>query len=81
MAKILILETCFHCRYFEENMYHGSCCWHSKVAKPHPEGKIPRKIKTDKFNEEIDIPKWCPLYEWNPLDELLKGLKSLEVNN
>ena len=63
MSKILIIEKCNHCRHFENNMYHGSCCWHSSVAKPCKEGHIPKRIRGNHSNV-IDIPNWCPLEEF-----------------
>ncbi len=63
MAKILIIENCRQCHYFEENMYHGPCCWHDKIAKSVPDGKRPKKIKIFNVEEyrKPPIPKWCPL--------------------
>lgn len=65
MKKVLIIELCNHCRHFERNMYYGECCWHDKIFKPHPKGKIPKKISRKLFNKqrpwEVNIPNWCPL--------------------
>lgn len=68
MSRILIIDKCNQCTYFERNMYHGECCWHLKVCKPYEDGRIPRKIES-KYNKEkpwdweVNIPKWCPLEE------------------
>jgi len=63
MKKCLIIDNCRLCFKFEDNMYHGLCCWHDKVAKPHSEGKIPKIIEINNQNEYLKppIPKWCPL--------------------
>lgn len=63
MKKILILDKCNDCIYYEDNMYHGDCCWNIKVSKViNRYEREPKKIRSkidDKFNRAI--PKWCPL--------------------
>lgn len=63
MNKILVITNCRQCSHFENNMYHGLCCWDEKVCKPHEDGRIPKKIKTKTEEEYLrpTIPKWCPL--------------------
>lgn len=58
--KILPIEHCNHCRYFENNMYHSICCWNPKVVRKCKEGKLPKKIQ-GYLETGIVIPKWCPL--------------------
>ena len=62
MSTILIIEKCDKCYHHEDNMYHGSCCWHPKVAKPCEDGHIPKRIRLNYYNS-VEIPKWCPLEE------------------
>jgi hypothetical protein len=57
--KIVEIEICNQCRYFDDSW--GVRCFHPKVIKPHPEGCIPKKLKKVKY--DIDIPDWCPLEE------------------
>lgn len=63
MKKILIIDNCRQCNKFENNMYYGLCCWHDKIAEPHTEGKIPKKIPHKGRNDyyKFYIPSWCPL--------------------
>lgn len=66
MKKMLIVNKCDDCTYYENNMYHGECCWNIKVCNLINEyERIPKKIKgklNSKFNRTI--PKWCPLDDY-----------------
>jgi hypothetical protein len=61
MKKVLIIDRCNMCCYFDNNW--GERCIHPKITKFDPDSKdcIPKYFEEPYGLNLIKIPDWCPL--------------------
>lgn len=60
MKKLLIIDKCNNCTFFENSMTYDCCCNNPKVTMKERGIVRPRKIQ-EHFGHGIQIPNWCPL--------------------
>jgi len=60
MKKILIIEICNHCRYFDDGM-HGARCFYNKYnCNEKRKYEVLEEFRKD-GSFYVDIPSWCKL--------------------